>query len=339
MKEIFTTLLALMERGTNAVLVSIVASSGSVPRGTGAHMLVTDSGLVCGTIGGGAVEYKALEMAAQILEEKSFFVWMFTLRKKEVQDIGMICGGDVTVYFRYIGAGDKRVREIAEQTAVCDRAGKDCWLVWDITCDSLALFTKSGSRYGDEISPEILMRYKGGTGIIETESGRYFIEQAVQAGRVYIFGGGHVAQKLVPALSAIHFRCVVLEDREEFCKPELFPGVEEVRLISLEHIDEQVEITDCDYVCIMTRGHKDDMAVQAFAVRTPARYIGVIGSQRKAAAVRAALQKQGFTDSELGRVITPIGLDIGAETPEEIAVSIAAQLIGVRAGTFKLYYS
>lgn len=332
MKEIFTTLLALMEQRTDAVLVSIVASSGSVPRGTGAHMVVTKSGLVCGTIGGGAVEYRALEMAAQILEEKSFFVWMFTLRKNEVEDIGMICGGDVTVYFRYIGAGDQKIREIAAQAAACDKTGEDCWLVWDITCDCLALFTKGGNRYGDDIPPEILTRHRSGTGISETESRRYFIEQAVQAGRVYIFGGGHVAQKLVPALYAVHFRCVVLEDREAFCNPSLFPDAEETRLISMEHIGEQVEITENDYVCIMTRGHKDDMAVQAFAMRTPARYIGVMGSRRKAAAVREALRSQGFTDRELGRVITPIGLEIGAETPEEIAVSITAQLIGARAG-------
>ncbi|NLO96640.1 MAG: XdhC/CoxF family protein, partial [Peptococcaceae bacterium] len=159
----------------------------------------------------------------------------------------------------------------------------------------------------------------------------YYCELLVRAGRVYICGGGHVAQELVPVLARVNFRCVVLDDRPDFVRPELFPGVEETHLVDFARLNEYVTITEDDYVCFMTRGHANDRLAQAQALKTPACYIGVIGSAKKMAGVFAALRKEGFTDEDFKRITTPIGLDISAETPAEIAVSIAAQLIKKRA--------
>lgn len=171
---------------------------------------------------------------------------------------------------------------------------------------------------------------------LEGETRRVLVSPAdiplVEAGRVFIFGGGHVAQALVPALAAVDFRCVVLEDREDFCRPELFPGVEETRLIQNDDPAAYQDITAEDCVAVMTRGHKDDLTVQAHVLKTPAKYIGVIGSRKKTAAVFAGLKEMGYADADLARITTPIGLDIKSETPAEIAVSIAAQLIQERAG-------
>lgn len=141
-----------------------------------------------------------------------------------------------------------------------------------------------------------------------------------------------MAQALVPALAAIDFSCIILEDREAFCKPELFPQAERVLKINMQRIADFVQITEEDYVCVMTRGHKNDTIVQEQVLKTPARYIGVIGSRKKKAAVFQILKQLGMTDADLGRITTPIGLEIQAETPAEIAVSIAAQMIQVRAG-------
>ena len=152
---------------------------------------------------------------------------------------------------------------------------------------------------------------------------------------MYIFGGGHVAQALVPVLASVDFRCVVIEDREEFCKKSLFPKAEKVLLLGEEEWKNALEVSENDYVCIMTRGHQNDLACQAFAIRTQANYIGVIGSRRKVAAVNAKLCAMGFDDDQIARIITPIGLEIGAVTPAEIAVSIAAQMIAHRASRRK----
>ena len=157
-------------------------------------------------------------------------------------------------------------------------------------------------------------------------------ERSACPGRVYIFGGGHVSQKLVPALAAVEFRCVVLENRVEFCTPALFPEAEEVRLIDYAQAAQEVTLTGDDYVVVMTRGHRDDLLIQSQVMGTPVRYIGVIGSKRKTAAVTAALKEMGFQDEDFRRVHAPIGLPIRSETPAEIAVSITAQLILVRAG-------
>jgi xanthine dehydrogenase accessory factor len=148
---------------------------------------------------------------------------------------------------------------------------------------------------------------------------------------VYVFGGGHVSQALVPLLAGIDFRCVVLEDRAQFAAPELFPDAHEIILAEVGETLKRIHLTPMDYAVVMTRGHRNDLAVQCELLRTDVGYIGVIGSRSKKEFVFGRMREAGFRDSDLARITTPIGLSIGAETPAEIAVSIAAQLIQVRA--------
>ena len=151
------------------------------------------------------------------------------------------------------------------------------------------------------------------------------------AGCVYIFGAGHVARALVPVLSAVEFRCIVLDDRPEFADATLFPEAEQVLLCDFSNVAKSIAITERDYGVVMTRGHIFDAQVQAQMMRTSARYIGVMGSASKRAFVRENMGELGFTEEEIKRVKTPIGLNINSDTPAEIAVSIAAELIMVRA--------
>lgn len=274
MKEVFQQLIQALSAGEDAVLVSVQSSSGSAPRGAGACMAVTKKGRIAGTIGGGEVEHRGEQTAQEVLQSGVSREETFLLRPNSGQDLGMICGGEIQVRFRYLAGGDS--------TAAA----------W-----------------------------------VEREQARLF-----PAGRVYIFGGGHVSQALVPALTAVEFRCVVLEDRAEFCRSELFPGVEEVLLIDNSRVADFVELTKEDWVVIMTRGHKDDLLIQSQVMKAPVRYIGVIGSRQKTAAVTAKLRDMGFPNADFQKVWAPIGLPIRSETPAEIAVSITAQLILERAG-------
>ena len=155
-------------------------------------------------------------------------------------------------------------------------------------------------------------------------------EQFSYDGKVYIFGGGHLAQELVPVLSHLGFRCIVSDDREEFTKPELFPGAEEIRLIDFGKLEETFTIHPEDYIVVVTRGHLCDTDAERFGLKTPAGYIGVVGSRKKTKFVTDKLLAEGFTEEQLARVTAPIGIEIGSETPAEIAISIAAQLIEVR---------
>lgn len=333
MQKLFAQLEQTIQSGRPAVLVTVVASSGSTPRGAGARMLVTKAGRVCGTIGGGAVEHAAEQEAQKVLQTGQSRLGYYQLRQNQVQDLGMICGGDVHVFFRYVPGGDEAMLALAQAVGAAFQKGETAWLITDITPEGqggMALYA-GGTLTGTPVPPAVLHALGPGAAQAEAGGGRYYCEVLVQAGQVYIFGGGHVSQALVPALSAVGFRCIVLEDRPEFCRAELFPGVIATHLIDNARIADFVHIAESDYVVIMTRGHKDDEAVQAQVLRTPARYIGVIGSRRKTAGVFANLRAQGFCDADLARITTPIGLDIGAETPEEIAVSITAQLIQHRA--------
>lgn len=158
------------------------------------------------------------------------------------------------------------------------------------------------------------------------------LTEANKRRKVYIFGGGHVAQALVPVLAAVGFAPVVYEEREEFASKELFEEAEAVICGSFEHIGEYIGPKETDYIAIMTRGHEDDYTVLKQALSTNVEYIGLMGSRSKRAMLFGQLKKDGFEDKDLARVHNPIGLDIGSETPAEIAVSIAAELIAVRAG-------
>ena len=153
----------------------------------------------------------------------------------------------------------------------------------------------------------------------------------MQSGCVYVFGGGHVAQELVPVISHVGFRVVVYEDRENFARPELFQGVHHTILGSFERISEHITIHENDYAVIMTRGHQSDYEVLRQVLRTQAAYIGVIGSRQKIAATTKRLLEDGISEQDIARLHTPIGLPIKGETPAEIAISIAAEMILFRA--------
>ena len=156
-----------------------------------------------------------------------------------------------------------------------------------------------------------------------------FVEPILPQPMIYLFGGGHVSMAVAKAASAAGFGIGVVDDRESFANKERFPMAHEIHT-SYENAFEKIQPNASTYLVIVTRGHKEDMRVLAWAVRTEARYIGMSGSKRKVLSVYKALENDGYKPEEFARVYAPMGLEIGALSPEEIAVSIAAELISVR---------
>ena len=328
MKKMFQYL----KEGKEMVLVTVVASSGAAPRGAGARMIVTEEGRVWGTIGGGAVEYRASLMAKQVLDEKNSFGHAFSLTKDDIQNLGMICGGAVQVYFHYIPKDNVSYMEAARKALELFEKNEDFWMISNLTKSGVfGLYSKTAGFCSLEKAEWILPYLGRSPKVVKENEEEFFVEQVHFSERVFVFGGGHVAQELVPVLSHVGFRCVVMDDREEFANEALFPQAEEVKLIDFERIADFVEIGKEDYVCVMTRGHSYDTSVQAQILKTPASYIGVIGSASKKAAVYKKLYEMGFTEADTDRITSPIGLSIKAETPAEIAISIAGQMILHRA--------
>jgi xanthine dehydrogenase accessory factor len=161
-----------------------------------------------------------------------------------------------------------------------------------------------------------------------------FVEPILPQPVLYIFGGGHVSTAVAPLAHQAGFKIVIVEDREAFANVERFPMASAI-FTSYDEAFEKIQPNSSSYLLIVTRGHSGDMRVLAWAVGTEARgfmprYIGMMGSKRKVIAVYKALEKEGFCAGQFERVHAPVGLDIGALTPEEIAVSITAELIAVR---------
>lgn len=261
-----------LEKGEQLELVRIVSSEGSTPRGDDAFMLMAADGYVGGTVGGGSVEYHAQEDAKVFLQNRQDGQKTYSLSRNAAADIGMICGGNVTVSFVWLNGDD-------------------------------------------------------GDGVLSSLAG----ELKKKKPFAWIFGGGHVSVCTAAELIRIGFDVAVYDDREEFANPERFPGAKQVIAAPYGEIASHVRIADGDYVVIMTRGHVCDYEVQKFALGTKAGYIGVIGSHAKLAGVSKKLLNDGFSPEQIGACYAPIGIQVGAETPEEIAVSIAAEMILIRA--------
>lgn len=156
------------------------------------------------------------------------------------------------------------------------------------------------------------------------------IEPVKTEEQLFIFGGGHISQALAGICTKLDFQVTVTDDREQFANPERFPDVGRTLALPFEKQFAELRIMPGSYVVIATRGHSHDQLCMEEALRTQARYIAMIGSRTKYAVFRNNLREKGFTDEQLDRVKCPAGMAIGAETPEEIAVSIAAQLIQSR---------
>ena len=307
MNGIFTTLLYEMEKHHDTVLCTIIADSGSTPRGKGAQMLAGDAGLLSGTIGGGAVEGGAIALGRTLLRERRSAVHEYKLRHNDGEDIGMVCGGDVTVHLQFIAAGDPVWRELA---------GSVLHRIALRQPGALVLALDGGAPALRDVP--------------ETDSAHIALPLPIGE-RAILFGAGHCSLALCPLLTTVGFRVTVVDDRPELVTKERFPTADAVICCDLERVTETVSIGEEDYVVVMTNGHSHDFAVQEQVLRGKYAYIGVIGSRAKTASVNARLREAGISEAAIASVHTPIGTAIKAVTPEEIAVSIAGEMICVRA--------
>lgn len=332
MKNLFNSIRDTLLAGKPIVLVSIIASSGSTPRGTGAMMIIHEDKRTQGTIGGGAVEHAVQKQAEKLHLEKHSETMRYILAPNDVADLGMICGGNVTVYFQYL-SGTESIPLFEYLIQAFDK-DENAWLVRIIENNEISgmgIFDRSGLHFIEGISGDAVKPHLTTKAVYIEGTPSYYVEPVVQAGRVYIFGGGHVAQALVPVIASVGFVPVIYEDREEFADKALFPLALDTIVGSYLKISDFVKINANDYVVVMTRGHQADYEILEQVLKTDATYIGCIGSRNKVAATKKQLIADGIPEEKLNLLYSPIGLRIKADTPAEIAVSIAAELILHRA--------
>jgi xanthine dehydrogenase accessory factor len=334
-----------------AVLATIISSSGSSPLPPGAMMLFKEQGnSVVGTIGGGLLEGSVSNEAKQMFDgSRRCVVRQFELNEDKTEE-GMICGGTVDVLIEKLGRADlpvfSRLHDLHKEgsdsillrvidatqseirRAVLDGKADDV-----IKSPALDGFLKELNVPGEKFL-QVLQRAQRGEAVerVPGVGGEMIIEPIVGIQPLVIFGGGHIGRSLSRIAAAAGFTVTVIDDRKTYADGGRFPDAARILAEDFVGAFNHIEVKPASSIVIVTRAHEFDREVLRRAVSTPARYIGMIGSGRKVAATYARLQEDGTPLSLLKRVHAPIGLDIGAVTAEEIAVSIVADLIRVRRG-------
>lgn len=340
---IFPSIADLLARGESLTLATIVSRQGSAPRAVGSRLVIRQDGALVGTIGGGILEARVRELAQKVWGQGQAILKKYNLTAGDASRMGMVCGGVVQVLVQFLDAARpdhlQLYREIAAVLAAREKACLITALPSSLdTPGSVGQsLIKDGGVIAGCLDLQPVQALLTQTGVsqpqLHTHGGKqYLVEALGRAGTVYIFGAGHVSRQLAPLARLVGFRTVVLDDRQEFANRERFPHAAEVIVLnSFQSALEGLEIDGDSYLVLVTRGHTHDQTVLRQALATRAGYIGMIGSRRKREAIYASLGQEGFGPADFHRVCSPIGLDIAAETPEEIAVSIVAELIRARA--------
>ncbi len=325
----------LLQQGRALARVTIIDKSGSAPRMPGAAMVVMEDSTCLGTIGGGRLEQTVRQSARQVAAGAPALLTRFDMRGSGApDDPAMVCGGDQLIFIERLHPGQA---DLFRRAADCRAAGgRGLWIL-DISDPRQPQRTFVDLRQDrlqlDGVDPGDIFRQRG-TRMIRTPDNRTLVlEPVISRGTVVFIGGGHVAGETAGLAVLVDFQVVVADDRADFCTAKRFPMARSTHHVpEFDRLFDTVPGHEDAYLLIMTHAHGLDQHALAQALRTRARYIGMIGSRRKRSVIYGNLKKQGFTDEDLARVHCPVGLEIGSETPAEIAVSILAQLIAARAG-------
>jgi xanthine dehydrogenase accessory factor len=339
-----TTIAALLEKGTPVVLASIISQEGSSPRHTGTKMLIDAKGKGYGTIGGSLLEATTIKESRAAVDTGQSRFMGFAMSGKDTNASGMICGGTTRLLLNYIAASDENLAFFRLMSETIQKGHNFYFLTHfrepgkSIEILGYTILYSDGRASGSyslkSADIEFLkteLHNLSSTSVIQLSDHQLVIDPIRKITTLYLCGAGHVALPTAHIAALVGFRVVVIDDRGEYASPERYPEAYQVCVIAdFSRALEGIDIDSDSFIVIVTRGHKFDREVLEQALKTPAGYIGMISSRRKKAAIYEALLAKGVSQAELDRVHAPIGLEIGGETPEEIAVSIVAELISVR---------
>ena len=345
-KDVFTEALDLLQSGEKVALSTIVSSKGSLPMSKKAKMLVRPDGKIVGTVGGGCLEADVWAEARRVVESETPSLQKFILTEKHAGENGLNCGGNVEIFTEPLlpGRDETLLAEIKRIIAARGSAVL-ATLVAGGDAHRKLLIDATGEQWGSlghfEVDQHIIGAFnaletipEGLLKVIDLEvdghEQKVFLESICPEPTLYLFGGGHVAYAIAQIAHTVGFRIVVIDDRPMFANRERFPMASETLTLDMDTAFEHLSIDELSYIVAVTRGHQHDKPIIRQAVKTKAGYIGMIGSRRKTALMWKDLEAEGIARAVLEGVHAPIGLDIGADTPEEIAVSVVSELIQVR---------
>ncbi|MDR1727480.1 MAG: XdhC family protein [Acidobacteriota bacterium] len=345
----------LLAEGETLAVATIVSTLGSTPREVGAKMIVTASGEILGTIGGGCGEAEVRRRAVEAIRSRKPEMVKVELLDDIESDSPAVCGGVLDAFIDTWGKDSGVAVRLAGELEEIARVGNAAVLASVLSVDGVAdaapgdkcLVRNGEVRCGDirdaglqaAILREAAVREEREDCLrttLELSGGRkaeVFFEVMTAVRKVVIVGAGHLAIPLAAFTKILGFHTTVMDDRVVYANRERFPDADEVLVGDMAETLRGLEITPQTYIVLITRGHQFDEPCLREVIRSNARYIGMIGSRRRIKACFIRFRdEEGISEELLKRVHAPIGLDIQAESPEEIALAIAAELVKVRRG-------
>jgi xanthine dehydrogenase accessory factor len=308
----------LIRGGASGALATVARARGSTPVPAGTKMLVGAEGRLIGSVGGGCVEAEVIGAALEAQRRRTPALLTHHLNADLAGDLGLSCGGTVDIFVEPLVADESYVR-VLDAAAVAD-----------------AGLVRTATEWGGDLPIKTFESLGSGARALLaatlTRDGRFVEERLLLAPRVLVFGAGHVGAAIARAAASAGFRVVVIDDRAEYADRTRFAEGVDVLAADVEAALERYPLTAADAVVIATRGHRNDALILERIATSPAGYVGLLGSKRKKIVVTKGLRAAGVPAKSLQRVRVPVGLAIGAVTPEEIAVSVVAELIAWRRG-------
>jgi len=356
MKDVFRETKRLLGEGQKAVLATVVKTKGSTPQKPGAKLLVREDGSGVGTLGGGCVEGDIWFAAKELL--KTFGPSQFReyqLNEDLAAEEGLVCGGSMYFMIDPIYEPDEVLgftKEIDDAysgkspvalATLISNPGENLLPLGSGTETGRKLFIREdGSTTGslgsqaidnDAISRSRQLMVHGANEYVVTENGtEYFIEGYTSPPKLILVGGGHVSKAISSLADKLGFHVYVTDDRIEFANKERFPESKQTIAMQPEDALKQINITKNSFIVVATRGHRYDSDALASAAKTAASYVGLLGSKRKIILIYEDLVKMGIPKDRITELRAPIGIEINARTPDEIAISIIAEMLMFRLG-------
>ncbi|HZE88743.1 MAG TPA: XdhC family protein [Verrucomicrobiae bacterium] len=343
MKQILHAALEAIESRQRVALATIVSARGSLPMSRRSKMLILEDGSMRGTVGGGCLEAEIFAEGREILKAGGPpRLRRFTLTESQAGVEGLNCGGTVEVMTEAFGPGpveevlrscldaiDRREEAVLATSLDAQPSGSTGKIL--VRADRRVVGSIGDARMSE--ASAALAASLMGTDAIAVESvadRRVFLETILVTPTALFFGGGHVTRHTARVARTAGFRIVIVDDRPAFANRERHPDADETLVLPMESAFESLVVDPHTFVVSATRGHQHDEVVVRQALRSAAGYVGMLGSARKVAILKTRLAAEGFDQATLDRLHAPIGLEIGADDPGEIAVSIVAELIAFR---------
>ncbi len=330
MKEVIPAIDEWLKNGEKIGLATVVATWGSAPRQPGSKMAFTASGLIAGSVSGGCVEGAVIEAGQESLETGEPQLLHFGVADETAWDVGLACGGEIEVFVQPLSTA---VYSFRRDLVLHNQTGASVTVI-DGPDLGLTIVAGEGSRIVGELIPNFsaaaigLAKFAQRSQRVElTHTHTVFVDLMQPRPTLLLVGGVQIAQALAQMAQMLGYRTVVIDPRRAFGSEDRFPHVDRLIQQWPEEALDQVELNTETAVALLTHDPKIDDPALKIVLKSPAFYIGALGSRTTHAKRLERLHKMGFDETAVSRIHGPVGLDIGARSPEEIALAIMAEIV------------